>query len=324
MGKREDLRLCDQIREVVYNEIREISPLSEEEKQAINTRIQAGDSSARQELADRSLRLALSIVHAYDWSGVSVDDLFQSAVLGLIRASREYDPSRGIQFSTYATGAIKRAIWRELQNSGRSVHIPPKYRTDIARYTKYTESFFKQNGREPTDEEAASALLLETEDIQELRIIMQTEISFDQPIAEDNDGDELTLADITPGEGDIADAVIESAEQEALNRILCQCVGELPEAERTLISEVYLHGRSLKAWAAQTGKGMHTARKLRRHALDLLRHSSLGDLIQRRDLILRRELIDSYAYKTSFGAWKDHNETSATEYTVLKLIENGV
>lgn len=313
-----DLRFYNQIRNETYRQISETPPLTEEAEQSVFARIRAGDPTARQELSTGNMRLALYVAREFDWSGIPFDDLFQTAFLGLMQAAEHFDPAQGFKFSTYAVSTMKNTLWRVIQDSGRSVHIPEHTRRRINEYNKYRESYFKVNGRNLTDYEAAAGLCLEVEDIEELRILMQAETSFEQPIAEDNDGSELTLADITPGDGDLADSVIEEAEREELNRVLHRCVDDLPEDERAVINEVYFHNRTVDAWADSTGRKPAEARRLHRRGLEHLRSSQIAKLLR------RKELIAHYAYNTSWSTWKEHYETSATEFTALKLIEAGV
>src|SRR5687768_17877495 len=98
--------------------------LTAEEEIELAQRIERGDLEAKERLINSNVRLVLSNARRYQGHGLSLQDLVQEAMLGLIRAAEKFDWRRGYKFSTYAVLWIKQAVQRGLDNSGRPVRIP--------------------------------------------------------------------------------------------------------------------------------------------------------------------------------------------------------
>src|SRR5436189_990619 len=98
--------------------------LTREEEVELAQRIEKGDLAAKERLINSNLRLVIKFARRYQGHGLSMQDLVQEAMLGLIRAAEKFDYRRGYKFSTYAVLWIKQAIQRGLDNTGRPVRIP--------------------------------------------------------------------------------------------------------------------------------------------------------------------------------------------------------
>lgn len=303
----------------IYTQILDIPTLSEQEEQELYARIAENEDGARMELANRYLRLAYSLAGKYTAHDSAVfDDLYQTAAEWLIRASETFDPSQGFMFSTYAMTLMMRGVWGEISRNSRGVRLPAQIRKRLAEYSRFSESFYKENGRTPTDDEAASALSLSLDELQSIRIVGQLELSLDQPLSEDDEAEELTLLDVTPGEGDPADSIAEETEQAETIREVRRCVNGLPQAEREVIKGIYFDKLTPSALAEESGADVSAVRKAHRKGINHLRQSPL------RKLIARRYFIERHTYHSSWRTWKEHGETSSTEYTALRLIEKGL
>ena len=98
--------------------------LTREEEVELAKRIERGDLAAKEKLVNSNLRLVIKFASRYQGHGLSLQDLVQEAMLGLIRATEKFDWRKGYKFSTYAVLWIKQSIQRGLDNSGRAVRIP--------------------------------------------------------------------------------------------------------------------------------------------------------------------------------------------------------
>src|SRR5881227_1688203 len=129
--------------------------LTREEEVELAKRIERGDLEAKERLVNSNLRLVIKFARRYQGHGLSLQDLVQEAMLGLIRAAEKFDWRRGYKFSTYAVLWIKQAIQRGLDNTGRPVRIPAHV-AQRERTVSRTEGELRAKlDRDPTDEEIA-------------------------------------------------------------------------------------------------------------------------------------------------------------------------
>ena len=120
-------------------------------------RIEQGDLHAKERMINSNLRLVVSLAKRYQGQELSLLDLIQEGILGLIRASEKFDWRRGYKFSTYATFWIRQAIQRGLANQGRTIRIPVHIGQRERKISRAERELALQLGRAPTDAEIASA-----------------------------------------------------------------------------------------------------------------------------------------------------------------------
>src|SRR5205809_507439 len=106
------------------NEARRYPLLTAAEEIELAKRIERGDMAAKDRMVNSNLRLVVSIAKKYQGQGLTLGDLIQEGVIGLIRAAEKFDWRRGFKFSTYATLWIRQAIQRGLHNTSRTIRMP--------------------------------------------------------------------------------------------------------------------------------------------------------------------------------------------------------
>ena len=182
----------------VDNYLRDISSkpmVSPEEETELAVRIQNGDEEAFRRLVEANLRFVVSVAKQYQNSGLDLCDLINEGNLGLMKAARRFDPTRGFKFISFAVWWIRQSILQAISDQGRMVRLPLNQVGIINRINRKKASFLQENEREPSDAELAELMDITPDKIGEALSHSSPHMSFDKPFGEDEDG---TLLDVLP------------------------------------------------------------------------------------------------------------------------------
>ena len=130
-------------------------------------RYRAGDESVREDVIERFLPLARQLARRYARGNEPLDDLFQVASVGLLKAIDRYDPARGFAFSTFAVPTIVGELKRYFRDTGWAVHVPRPIQDRIVQINRAMTTLAKDLGRSPTTAEIAAVLGCSVEDVVE-------------------------------------------------------------------------------------------------------------------------------------------------------------
>jgi RNA polymerase primary sigma factor len=216
--------------QLFLNEIRRYPLLSAQEEVELAKRIEQGDLEAKERMINSNLRLVVSIAKKYQGQELSLLDLIQEGIFGLIRAAEKFDWRKGYKFSTYATFWIRQAIQRGLANKARTIRIPVHIGQRERKIVRAERELSATLGREPTDAEIASQAELPLDQVEEVRDAARTVTSLDRPVGEEGD---TKLGDLLEGGAPQPDQEVEVSLSEQLLR---QTIEELPETERDVIT----------------------------------------------------------------------------------------
>ena len=196
------------------------SLITREQEAVLAVRIRAGDEEAMNELVRANLRFVVSVAKKYQNQGVNLSDLINEGNLGLIRAARRFDESKGIKFISYAVWWIRQAILQALAEQSRIVRVPLNRAGDLHRIGKRAAALVQELGREPTHGEIAEGMGLTEEDVARTMAISHTHLSLDAPLTPGEDNSLIDhLADngrMSPDEEMFEKALIETVHNSLL------------------------------------------------------------------------------------------------------------
>src|SRR5436189_1303123 len=191
--------------------------LTREEEVELAKRIERGDLEAKERLINSNLRLVIKFARRYQGHGLSLQDLVQEAMLGLIRAAEKFDWRKGYKFSTYAVLWIKQSIQRGLDNTGRQVRIPAHIAQRERTVNRVAAELSTKLNREPSEEEIAARAKLPLDEVKAIQDLTRVTTSLDAPIG---DGEtplgELRGESVASPEDEIVERHQEEAVSEAL------------------------------------------------------------------------------------------------------------
>jgi RNA polymerase primary sigma factor len=243
-------------------------------------RIERGDLEAKERMINSNLRLVVSIARKYQGVGqLSLLDLIQEGMFGLIRAAEKFDWRKGFRFSTYATLWIRQAIGRALDERGRTIRLPINIAQRERKIANAERALSTRLGRAPTLEEIAAEAEISPEQVEEVREVARQVTSLERPVGDEGESE---LGELLPGREPAPDEEVELAlTQEAVRAV----VSELPDRERTVIQMRFgLNGDRDPVSIREAARQL----EMRPSELRRIEQSALEELSLRRELAALR------------------------------------
>ncbi len=265
--------------DLYLDEISAYPLLSREDERELGRRIKAGDDEALDELVRSNLRFVVSVAKKYRNRGVSLGDLINEGNVGLIRAARRFDETRGIKFISYAVWWIRQSILQALAEQGRIVRVPVNRAGTLHKIGKASSHLHQELGREPTTEEVADELEVSLDEVESTLAIARSHLSLDAPLTpgEDNSLVDYLADDLTPGPDD-------QAFDHALESVVEQALSTLKHREAKVLRLYYgLDGQdamTLEEIGGNLGITRERVRQIKDRALVRLRHASRARFLE--------------------------------------------
>ncbi len=255
------------------NDIGKIPLVSIDEEAELARRIRMGDESALEKLTEANLRFVVSVAKQYQNQGLTLSDLINEGNVGLMKAARRFDETKGFKFISYAVWWIRQSILQSIVEHSRLVRMPLN---KMGSYNKVNEAyigFIQEFEREPTNEELGELLEMTPREVSNMLHSNTRHVSVDANIGgEDSDATMLDLM-VVAGET--------MPDQTLLDESLCEEVKQglaiLSEREKDVISAYYGLNQS-NAWTLEEigeyyGLTRERVRQIKERAIRRLRKS---------------------------------------------------
>jgi RNA polymerase primary sigma factor len=177
----------DRSLDLYLREIGESRLISANEEVELAKRIKEGDQEALEKLTKANLRFVVSVAKQYQNQGLSLADLINEGNIGLIKAAKRFDETRGFKFISYAVWWIRQAILQALAEQSRIVRLPLNRVGTLHKIGKISSSLEQEYGREPSPSEIAKELELSAVEVSDTLKISNTHLSLDAPFSTSED-----------------------------------------------------------------------------------------------------------------------------------------
>lgn len=174
-------------------EIGKVDLITADEEVELAQRIKAGDQRALEKLTKANLRFVVSVAKQYQNQGLTLPDLINEGNLGLIKAAKRFDETRGFKFISYAVWWIRQSILQALAEQSRIVRLPLNKIGSINKINKMFAFLEQSHERPPSAEEIAKELDMTVNDVKESMKNSGRHVSMDAPLVE---GEDSNLYDV--------------------------------------------------------------------------------------------------------------------------------
>ncbi|MBP3760723.1 MAG: SigB/SigF/SigG family RNA polymerase sigma factor [Ruminococcus sp.] len=256
---------------VMYNKViisgintADLIVLKEEEKIALLKEIrETGSKQARDKLINGNLRLVLSVIQHFTGRGEDIDDLFQTGVVGLIKAINNFDLSKEVRFSTYCVPMISGELRRHLRDYSR-VKVSRSLRDMAYRALQAKEQLVYKYQREPDIEEIAREINEKREDVVIALESISEPVSLYEPVYSDSD-DTLYIMDQICDKNDVESRMDELTIRDEINK--------LDDREKNILYLRYLKGKTQVEVAGEIGISQAQVSRLEKNAINRIKQS---------------------------------------------------
>jgi RNA polymerase primary sigma factor len=253
--------------------------ITAEEEVILAKKIKDGDQEALEKLTRANLRFVVSVAKQYQNQGLSLPDLINEGNLGLIKAARRFDETRGFKFISYAVWWIRQSILQALAEQSRIVRLPLNQVGSLNKINKAYSKLEQEFEREPSAEELAELLDLPIDKVSDTMKVSGRHVSMDAPFA---NGEESSLLDVLVNHDSLkAD---NGLIMESLSKEIDRALSTLTERERDVVKLFFgiglNHGLTLEEIGDKFDLTRERVRQIKEKAIRRLRHSSRSKLLQ--------------------------------------------
>ncbi len=253
--------------------------ITAEEEVKLARKIKQGDQWALEKLTRANLRFVVSVAKQYQNQGLSLPDLINEGNLGLIKAAKRFDETRGFKFISYAVWWIRQSIMQALAEQSRIVRLPINQLGSVNKIKKAFSALEQKYEREPSNSEISEALELPEESVANTLKISGKHVSMDAPFVV---GEEHSLLDVLENpDAPLADGFLMN---ESLNQEINRSLSTLTQRESDVVKLFYgigcNHSLTLEEIADKFDLTKERVRQIKEKAIRRLRHNSRSKLLK--------------------------------------------
>jgi RNA polymerase primary sigma factor len=252
--------------------------ITPEEEVELAKRIKMGDQEALEKLTKANLRFVVSVAKQYQHQGLSLPDLINEGNLGLIKAAKKFDETKGFKFISYAVWWIRQCILQALAEQSRIVRLPLNKIGALNKINRAFSQLEQTHEREPSPEEVAAILELPEGKVAGTLELSGRHLSVDAPF---QDGEENSLLDVLPSHD--TPTTDNKLIEESLAKEIERTLSTLPDKESSVIRAFYGIGTkamSLEEIGATIGISRERTRQIKEKAIKHLRQKSKNRLLK--------------------------------------------
>ena len=260
------------------HEIGKVDLISAEEEVILAQRIREGDQVALEKLTKTNLRFVVSVAKQYQNQGLTLGDLINEGNLGLIKAAKRFDETKGFKFISYAVWWIRQSILQAIAEQSRIVRLPLNQVGSLSKISKAFSRLEQEYEREPSPEELADILETTVDKVSDTLSNSGRHVSMDAPFVQ---GEENTLLDVLENSDPDTDS---SLIDESLSEEIKRSLATLTEREREIIVLFFglgsNHQLSLEEIGEKFSLTRERVRQIKDKALQRLRHTSRSKILK--------------------------------------------
>lgn len=261
------------------HEIGKVDLITAEEEVILAQKIREGDQAALERLTKTNLRFVVSVAKQYQNQGLTLGDLINEGNLGLIKAAKRFDETKGFKFISYAVWWIRQSILQAIAEQSRIVRLPLNQVGSLSKISKAFSRLEQEYEREPSPEELADILETTVDKVSDTLSNSGRHVSMDAPFVQ---GEENTLLDVLENHDPDTDSTLID---ESLSEEIKRSLATLTEREREIIVLFFglggvNHQLSLEEIGEKFSLTRERVRQIKDKALQRLRHTSRSRILK--------------------------------------------